>query len=162
MRDYLRAFNVLLAVSLLLTTVSCILLPIPIGVGDVLEGEKVTAEQFCFLLDPSTRQVDIVEQLGQPDLIWEKPKVYAYHWRVSDGILFWMVAGYVQGVGGTVQLSSAYVLLIQFDETGKIIRLDRLPMPGFNNYGQTLRDWVSQPIPDNLKLPEELLEIQED
>lgn len=154
--------KVLLLLLLILPFSGCIIVPIPVGVGKVLDGEEVSAEQFQFLVDPATRKDDVLRLLGPPNLIWEDANVFAYNWRISNGKLLWAVFGNTTGIGGMAQLSSGYVLLIQFDESGKIIRIDRLSHPAINKYGRMLRDWVSQPLPGKPTLPGHLLKIDTD
>ena len=119
---------------------------IPAGKGTVLDGEPVSEGQLDFLDDPATRQAEVENRLGQPDLVWAEARVYAYHWEIVDGVAVWALpfpGGYGGSVGAT-GLSSKYVLLIQFDEASRVLRHESRKRPVFDSYGEMIREWVAE------------------
>jgi len=103
---------------------SCVVLPIPTTESKVLAGKPVREEQLSFLKPNITTKQDVIERLGNPNVIWEDVRVFAYNWDMRQGILFWAVGAYYSGGMGTEDIPKHYALLIQFDEQDRVQRFD--------------------------------------
>jgi hypothetical protein len=55
----------------------------------VLAGKPVTEEQLFFLKLQITTMQEVIEHLGNPNIIWENVRVFVYSWDMRQGILFW-------------------------------------------------------------------------
>lgn len=131
---------VVLGVSLTL----CGCLVVPTKEDTVLDGKPVTEEQLAFLTPKVTTQQEVVARLGNPNVIWEDQRIYAYNWVMRQGILFWALAGYTTAAVGAADLPKYHVFLIQFDEQERVIRFERVEQPWTQSYGDFLREWLAK------------------
>ncbi len=72
-----RLFLFLLSL-LVLALASCVMLPVPTRESKVLAGKPVTDEQLSFLKQQVTTTQEVVERLGNPNIIWEDGRVFVY------------------------------------------------------------------------------------
>jgi outer membrane protein assembly factor BamE (lipoprotein component of BamABCDE complex) len=139
--------SLLLLLFAAITLYGCVL---PIPSHKVLAGTPVTEEQLAFIQLGETTKENVLARLGEPQIIWEDAHIFVYEWEVRHGILLWAVgAGYSGGFGAT-DLRTRYVLIIQFDGTGRLQRFERAVRPPLKSYGDFLREWVSQPRSNTL------------
>jgi hypothetical protein len=122
------------------------MLPIPITEGKVLAGKPVTEEQLSFIVANITTRQDVIEKLGNPNVIWEDHRVFAYNWDMRQGILFWAVGAYYSGGAGMTDIPKHYLLLIQFDEQDLVQRFERTVRPSSQSYIEFLKEWVNKPV----------------
>lgn len=120
------------------------MLPLPTSERKVLAGKPVSEGQLVFLTPGVTTQREVVERLGDPDVIWEEARLYAYDWVVRQGILLWAVGGGYSGAAGMTDLPRNYMLLIRFDEDGRVQRFERAVRPSLEPYGEFLEEWVAR------------------
>ncbi len=121
---------------------ACVVLPVPTPERKVLEGTPVAEEQLDFLSAGVTTKQDVVDNLGDPDLIWEDANLFGYDWVMRQGILLWAVGMGYGGAGGAEDIPKHYSLLIQFDEHDRVQRFERAIRPAMKSYGDFLKDWV--------------------
>jgi len=126
------------------------MLPIPTGENKVLAGTPVTAEQLAFLERGPTSQNTVLQQLGNPNVIWEDEKLFVYFWDVRQGVLFWAV--YASGAGMT-DIPKHYLLLIQFDDEERVKRFERTTRPPLKHLIDFLADWVKNTSEHPLQPP---------
>ena len=132
--------------SVLLSLTSCVMLPIPTTEGKVLAGKPVTEEQLSFLVANITTRQDVIERLGNPNIIWEDRRVFAYNWDMRQGILFWAVGAHYTGGAGMIDIPKHYLLLIQFDEQYLVQRFERTVRPLSQSYIEFLKEWINNPV----------------
>ena len=106
-------FTLLIA---LLFVEGCVMLPIPTGDDKVLAGRKISEEQLSPIRPGITTKKEVVERLGEPTVIWEDERIFAYNWQMRWGILFVVAGGHGAGYAGAVDIANKYVLLIRFAE----------------------------------------------
>lgn len=117
---------------------------IPTGEGKVLAGEPVTDEQLAFLDEHGTDKDMVLNNLGEPDLIWEDACVFSYNWDVRQGVLIWAIAGGYTAAGGYNTIPKKYALLVQFDEHDHVLRHEKVTRSSFTEYGDFLNAWVNE------------------
>lgn len=127
----------------LLLQAGCLLLPIPTSEDKVLAGTPVTEEQLAFLAPGVTTKSEVVDRLGEPDVIWEEARLFAYEWTVRQGILIWAVGAGYTGHAGATDLPKRYMLLVQFDERDRVQRFERAAWPSGQSHGRFLEQWVA-------------------
>lgn len=123
----------------------CIAIPVPTE-DAVLSGRPVTEEQLAFIKAGETTKKELVDRLGQPQIIWEPAQVYVYEWDVRAGVLIWAVGGGYSGAAGVTDLLERNVFLIEFDDSDYVRRFEKSERPIFQSYGDFLREWAAGPI----------------
>jgi outer membrane protein assembly factor BamE (lipoprotein component of BamABCDE complex) len=127
---------------LMLLIESCVMVPVPTKEDKVLAGNQVTDEQLSFLTAKITTKQEVIERLGNPNIIWEDVRVFVYKWDMRQGILFWAAGAHYQGAVGMNDIAKHYLLLIQFDEQGRILRFARMTRPLLEPYADFITEWV--------------------
>jgi hypothetical protein len=128
--------------SALIQLEGCIMAPAPTKEDKVLAGKPVTEEQLSFLTPKITTKEDVIARLGSPNVIWEDACVFIYHWDIRQGILFWAVGAYYAGGAGMKDIAKHYLLLIEFDAQGRVLRFDRTTRPLSQPYAAFLTEWL--------------------
>jgi len=129
----------LLGISLVLA--GCVLLPIPLPENKVLAGKPVTEEQLSFLSSKDTTMQQVMDHLGNPNVIWEDTRIFVYNWEMRRGILFWAVGGYGSATAGLSEIPKHYLLLIQFNAQDRIVRFERTVRPMTQSFSDFLQAW---------------------
>ncbi|MCD6681646.1 MAG: hypothetical protein LT102_13525 [Burkholderiaceae bacterium] len=119
------------------------MLPIPTPEHKVLAGKPVSEEQLAILTPGVTTQREVVDRLGQPDVVREEARLYAYDWVMRQGILRWAIGGGYSGAAGMTDLPRHYLLLIRFDENDRVQRFERAVRSPLEPYGKFLEKWVA-------------------
>lgn len=127
--------------ALILQT-GCVLLPIPVEEQKILAGKPVTEEKLAFLTISATRKNEVMTRLGNPDVIWEEARLFAYNWDMRQGILLWAVGAHYSGAAGMSDIPKHYMLIIQFDDQDRVQRFERAVRPPYKSYGDFLKEWV--------------------
>lgn len=141
--------SLLLLLLAAITLYGCVI-PIPTPENKVLAGTPVTEEQLAFMKSGVTMKESVLARLGEPQIIWDDAHIFVYEWEVRHGILLWAVGAGYSGGFGAADLRTRYVLIIQFDDTGRLQRFERAVRPPLKSYGDFLREWASQPRSDTL------------
>lgn len=128
--------------SLVLSLASCVMLPVPTGESKVLAGKPVTDEQLSFLKRQATTTREVVEHLGDPNIIWEDARVFVYIWDTRQGILFWAAGAYYTGAAGMKDIPKHYQLIVRFDEQGRVVDFARTTRHLFQSYSDFLTEWL--------------------
>jgi hypothetical protein len=129
---------------MMLLQISCVKVPIPTKENKVLTGIPVTKEQQSFLVPMLTTREEVIARLGNPNIIWEDARVFVYNWDMRQGILLWAIGGYGAGAAGLSDIEKHYLLLIQFDEQGKVQRFDRTTRPLMQSHSIFLEEWLKK------------------
>ncbi len=122
----------------------CIVVPIPTGETNVLHGRPVEASQLELLTIGSTTSVEIVAHFGQPQVIWEDARIWAYDWDMQSGVLYWAVGAYYTGAAGITPLSTSHFFLVEFDEADRVRRFSCGVRPGLQSYLEFLKAWQAE------------------
>ncbi len=96
---------------LYLTASSCI--AIPLGT-QVLRGKAISEEEVAFIKPGVTTKSQVLEYLGNPDIVWENERVLAYEW--VRGTAWFVVAG--GGRGGNGGTGFSYTAVLRPNPTG--------------------------------------------
>jgi len=145
--------SVVLLLCVLLLLNSCLIMPIPTTEGKVLAGKAVSEEQLSFLRPNITTKRDVIERLGNPNVIWEDVRIFVYNWDMRQGILFWAVGGYGSGAAGITDIPKRYVLLIEFNEHDRIQRFERTVRPLSRSFTDFLKEWAKNSSPQSPSNP---------
>jgi len=156
---------ILLLMWVWLLPAGCIMVPVPTTENKVLAGQPVTEEQLAFLITKVTTKQEVLEHLGNPNVIWEDACIFVYNWKMRRGILFWAVGGASQGAmsgnAGMTDIPKHYLLLIKFDEQDQVQRFERVVCPMHMSYSECLKEWdknaaatLPRNTPDKMELPE--------
>jgi outer membrane protein assembly factor BamE (lipoprotein component of BamABCDE complex) len=138
------AFGVASIVCLSLL-VGCVAIPIPTE-DAVTAGRPVSEEQLTFIKVGSTTNDEVLDQLGQPQIVWEPARVFVYEWDIRDGVLIWAIGGGYSGAAGITDIRERHVFLIKFDDSGHVYRFEIAERPIFQSYGDFLREWAAEPV----------------
>ncbi len=126
--------------ALLFLAPSCLFIPVP---EKCVSGEEVTPEELSSIEPGKTTKSEIIERLGNPDVLWLDENIFAYNWKTVWAIMPWFVAGGYQAAGGIEEFTKDYVLLIQFDQNDSVARFERLKRSMFTSYGAMLKSWAN-------------------
>ena len=141
---------------LLISLAGCIMLPVPTGEGKVLAGKPVTNEELSFLKQQVTTQREVVEHLGNPNIIWEDARIFVYGWDMRQGILFWAAGAFYTGAAGMKDIPKHYQLIIRFDEQARVVDFATTTRPLYRSYSDFLTEWLKN---SSGKLPVERSDI---
>ena len=134
--------------SVMLLMEGCIMVPVPTKQDRALAGKPLTEAQLSFLTPKITTMEEVVERLGNPNIIWEDARVFVYHWDMRQGILFWAVAGQTAGAG-MEDIPKHYLLLIRFDEQSRVVRFTRTARPLLQPLADFLQQWLQNSDDDS-------------
>lgn len=120
------------------------MVPIPTKENKVLTGMPVPEEQHAFLVEAHASREEVIARLGNPGIIWEDARVFIYNWDIRQGLLLWAVGAYGKGGAGVSDIPKHYLLLIQFNEQGKVQRFSREVRPLMQEYPDFLLEWLKK------------------
>ncbi len=108
-----------------------------------LDSPRIADEQLVPIEMGKTTPAEVEAVLGEPDIIWETERIWVYEEGPSGHILWVAGGGYTAG-GGLIDLGEDIVIM-RFDEEGRVGRLDRRTGPLLRkNYGDFLRTWLAE------------------
>jgi outer membrane protein assembly factor BamE (lipoprotein component of BamABCDE complex) len=100
----------------------CIVIPIP-HPETVLSGRQPSAQELAVLKVGSTSRADVLRLLGDPYVHWNHDHTLVYHWTTSNlAILAELMGATGQGVGGIIDSPINRFLIMEFDDSGRLIR----------------------------------------
>ncbi len=130
-----RTILCLAAVSAASIMTACIPLP------DLDPG--ITDEDLAPIEMGKTTHAEVEAVLGEPDIIWETERIWVYE-EGPSGAFLWFIPGHYTAAVFLTELGED-VVLMRFDEEGRIERLDRRTGPLIRkNYGDFLRTWLAE------------------
>jgi hypothetical protein len=112
--------------------VACIIIPVPV---DHTRGRAVDSKAIEVGV---TTKDEIFARGGEPDAIWEDERIVVYSWEHAN----WLVVGAVINTAGAAYQYSDQFLFVQFDETGRVARAERVERPRKVSFGTLLRSWA--------------------
>ena len=131
-------------VGMMLSFSGCLIIPHKAQLmSGVIIPEKATKP---LVIGESTR-IDVLHQLGRPDIIEHDGRVFAYRWTMTS--LGWvLVAAAPNGPGGAAAgdiPTDQYFVLIEFDNAGVMRRLGRVHNEGLpGNPEKTIKPWIDK------------------
>lgn len=125
---------ILAAISVASVVTACVI-PLP-----RLDPPEISDEQLVPIEIGKTTPAKVEAALGKPDIIWETERIWIYEEGPSGHILL------VVGMGGARLMDLGEdVVIMRFDEEGRIERLDRRTGPlSRHDYGDFLRAWLAE------------------
>lgn len=119
----------------------CVFIPLP---ETCVSGEEVTKKELTSIIPGITTKTEIVDMLGEPDVLWLDENIFAYNWKMAWAIMPWIVGAGGQAAGGIEEFTKDYALLIQFDHNDRVVRFERIKRSMFTSYGEMLKNWTKQ------------------
>ncbi len=116
---------------------------IPFPRHEVVSGSEISVEEVLFIEPGITTKRQVLERLGAPSVIWEDQRVLVYNWDVVE----WQAYGIPLVIGQELPILDIpiqHLLLLQFDETERVTKIERTTRPFRHSYGEFLREWVSK------------------
>jgi outer membrane protein assembly factor BamE (lipoprotein component of BamABCDE complex) len=133
-----RCLGLLLATAGVLS--GCVL-PVPLREDTVLAGTPLLDQQFAFIEPAVTTDSDVIARLGRPTISWEDARVITYDWEMRRGVLLWAVGGPYVGHAGITDIPAHHVLIIEFDDAGRVRRFDHTTLGVLEPYSRFLLEW---------------------
>ena len=125
---------ILATISAALILTACVTLPVP-----RLDPPEISDEQLVPIEIGKTTPAEVEAALGEPNIVWETERIWVYEEGPSGHIL---LVGY--GNARMMDLGED-VVIMRFDEEGRIERLDRRTGPlSRHDYGDFLRAWLAE------------------
>ncbi len=129
---------ILAAISAASILTACVMLPLP-----RLDPPGITDEQLAPIEMGKTTPAEVEAVLGEPDIIWDTERIWVYEVGPS-GHIIWVAGGGYSFGGGMIDLGED-VVIMRFDEEGRVGRLDRRTGPlSRHDYGDFLRAWLTE------------------
>ncbi len=106
---------------------------------------EITDQTLEFMCPGTTTREETVLNLGGPDLVWHDETIFAYHWFMVGGYVFWAWSFGVPGSGGGSSGAwfKEYVLLVEFDAHNVVKRCVVKPGPIGSGF---IEEWVGGAI----------------
>lgn len=120
----------------------CLVVPLPQGEGELTEGREILPEQSRAIAAGSMTRAELVAALGEPEAVWEERRILVYAWDRVHLKLLWILAGGMRAAAGIVDVPTHYLLLVAFDEDGRVRRAERCQRPITISFGTFLRGWA--------------------
>jgi len=104
------------ALFLILFTSACVVIPTP---EHRIQGRvPCDSDKTTFMVKDTTSKEEVLLQLGEPDLVLNRERIFVYRWEMVAAYFF--IGGYGGGTGGPIQRS--HFLIIEFDDRNKVSR----------------------------------------
>ena len=122
-----RLWATLPAVSVLLVLCGgCVMAPIPTREHhrDDLPGRSNITPQVIEGLKPGITRQEVLVRLGSPDGVFQRERTFVYLWSNCAGYFTWFIYAGIAAPGsaGVAPVGKGYVLIIEFDDAGKLSR----------------------------------------
>lgn len=103
--------------------VGCVIIPTaehaPRGRG------SLDQERLGFIRTGATPKEEVLLSLGEPDMVRQREKIFAYVWVMVSGYWFYFIpGGYAPPAAGAGTFSNPHILLIEFDDAHVIKRFE--------------------------------------
>jgi len=102
---------------------------------DDMPGRQNITPEVVESLKPGISRLQVLQQLGTPDGVFEQDRTFVYLWSNCTGYFTWFIyTGTVAGgSAGAMPVGKGYALIIDFDDQGRLLRQQTLAA---NNWGQ--------------------------
>ncbi len=105
-----------LALLLMLFSAACVVIPTP---GHRIQGRvPCDDEKTTFMVKDTTSKEEVLLQLGEPDLVLNRERIFVYRWEMVAA--YFAVGGYGGGAVGPIQRTN--FLIIEFDDKNRVNR----------------------------------------
>jgi len=135
----MKAARLIATVLIGMSASGCIAIP----VGErVVSGHAISVQEISFIKPGMTTKTQVLARLDDPSTAWEDERVLVYDWEEAT-VWFRVMASRTSGAAGLVDFPiQQWLLLIEFDETDRVTRLERTVRPFNESYGEFLKRWV--------------------
>ncbi len=130
------------ALGLAACLAGCLVVPLPMGEGEVTEGREVPVEPANLSALLGRSKAEVLALLGEPGAVWDERRVLVYAWDRIHLKLLWIVAGGYRAAGGIIDVPTHYLLLIETGDDGAVTRAERCVRPMAQRFGVFLREWA--------------------
>lgn len=104
------------ALFLILLSSGCIVIPTP---EHRIQGRvPCDSDKTTFMVKDTTSKEEVLLQLGEPDLVLNRERIFVYRWEMVAAYL--AVGGYGAGAVGPIQRIN--FLIIEFDDKNRVSR----------------------------------------
>jgi len=114
---------------------------IPTSENKLIAGRQLPENNLKFIKIGITEKKKVVEQIGEPYLIWSLESLYIYSWTVRRGVFFIIDSG----GSDSLDVGRQNLLLIQFDKNDRISRYEKTQKPRLTPLGDFMKEWVENP-----------------
>jgi outer membrane protein assembly factor BamE (lipoprotein component of BamABCDE complex) len=122
------------------------MLPAPTQEDKVLSGKPVNDEQISFLKLEITTKEEVIERLGNPNIIREDAWLFVYSWDMRQGILVWAAGAHYTGGAGMKDIAKHYLLIIRFNEQGRVFDFTKTTRPLGRFYADFLTEGLKNSV----------------
>jgi len=129
-------FKALLAAIVLLLQ-GCIVIPL----DHVQSDGFVEADATSALRAGEATRADVLLRLGEPDRRYLDDRVLGYRWTETLAVVGLLAP---PGHGAGLSVSEYRVLLIEFDDAGRLRRAEVLHAMGEKRFEERIREWLAQ------------------
>jgi hypothetical protein len=103
----------------------CVAVPIPHPEYRVVQSRRViTPADTDFVRPGTTTRAELLCALGEPDFWWGDERVFAYQWTTSNIGIAWAAGGGGAGAVGFVNIPIHHFLVVTFDPTHRVQRVE--------------------------------------
>jgi hypothetical protein len=105
--------------------------------------QSIPDERLAPIEVGKTTQGEIQTILGEPTIIWASERIWVYE-EGPSGAFLWIIPGVPVSAIFLTELGDD-VIIMRFDESGRVERLDRRTAPANQrHYGKFLRAWLAE------------------
>jgi hypothetical protein len=117
----------------------CLIIPVK---ETAVSGDVIAEEQLAFIESGVTTRREVLDRLGEPDVIWEQEQILAYNWTTRHAIVPWVAPAPYSAAGGVEDITRDYVLLIQFGDDDRVSQYEITTRSTSDSYGKHLAKWA--------------------
>lgn len=140
-------------VSLALVSVAlqgCVILPVPTPEHGLLSGRgEITEADVAFLEAGKTTREELLLRFGEPSTSLNDERILVYHWQAVRGYVLVAVGGRGGGDADAWPVPKDYLVLVEFDEHGRLRRSERTAAGLFESTAERVDKWTP---PGSVKL----------
>lgn len=121
----------------------CLAIPIPQGSKNIVTyGKKVEETQLSFIVPGQTTKVEVIEKIGQPNLMLDDLGVMAYGWKMLVAYVPYVL--FLRGDAGIEKLDYQCLLLMSYDDRGVIHRSEIVRYSAVASSTKTIEELTRQ------------------
>jgi outer membrane protein assembly factor BamE (lipoprotein component of BamABCDE complex) len=126
----------------------CLAIPIPTPEHGLLEGRGMIDDAAIQRVTPGvTTREEVLLQFGEPDAALRTEQVFVYRWSRIQGYVPWAIGGYYTGAAGIIIVPRVHLLLIEFDEGGRVTRFEHaFPRLSLRDPIDRADEWAGQSV----------------
>jgi outer membrane protein assembly factor BamE (lipoprotein component of BamABCDE complex) len=91
---------------------------------DDMPGRQNITSEAVEALKPGISRLQVLQQLGTPDGVFEQDRTFVYLWSNCAGYFTWFIytGSVAGGSAGAMPVGKGYALIIEFDDAGALQR----------------------------------------